>query len=219
MADQLWGSRDEVMRQQHRYVQYFVGQTDVIDIACGRAEFLELMDREGFTVKGLDVAASAVSECRERGFEAVQDDALSYLETRRDESIGGVFAWHAVENLRGREIVSLVQLVFARLRPGGVLVVEAMNPTALVTYASFYRDFRFERPVDPTALQWLAASVGFDTKIEYFAPVDDERKLRGLPLMRELSPRETKAFNIGISLANELVFGYERYALIARKPA
>ena len=83
------------------------------------------------------------------------------FEGARTESHGGIFAGHLVEHLERDEVVELVRLAFSRLRPGGVLVVETVNPMCLLTHATFYEDLTRTGPVPPLALKWLAESCGF----------------------------------------------------------
>ena len=131
-----------------------------------------------------------------------------------EESLGGIFAGHLVEHLEREEIVELVRLAFSRLRPTGVLLLEAVNPLCLLTYAGFYGDFTRVAPVPPLALQWLAESCGFvSVGVEYACPVPEERKLRPLPESAG-EGAEVEAFNRGVAAANELLFGFQEYALI-----
>jgi O-antigen chain-terminating methyltransferase len=109
-------------------------------------------------------------------------------------------------------------LAFSRLGPGGVLVLEAVNPLCLLTYASFYGDLTRVAPVPPPALQWLAESCGFvSVGVEYAGPVPEEDKFRPLPDSAG-EEVEVEAFNRGVAAANELLFGFQGYVLTAQKP-
>ncbi len=222
MQEQFRGSGVRITERQRGYVRHLAGQRDVLDAGCGRGEFLDLLSIEGIPAFGIDLEPDMVEQCRLRGLEVTQADAIAWLERREPESLGGVFAAQVIEHLAPARIVSLVQLAYSRLRPGGVLILETVNPTSLVTFASFYIDFTHVKPVHPLALQSLARSVGFDpTEIEYHTPIDPSRRLQHLPAITgaEVNDDAREAFDRGLDVANDLIFGFQEFALIARKPA
>ncbi len=207
-------------RREHlsRFVPRFAACSDVIDAGCGAGEFLELLRDAGVVAVGVDSDAARVDRCRALGLDAIHDDVLHFLRGRPDESHGGIFAANLVEHLAGAEVVELVRLAFSRLRPGGVLVMATVNPSCLLTYAGFYGDFTHVAPVPPLALEWLAQSCGFaSADVEYAFPVPADHRLRPLPASAG-PDAEVEAFNRGLDAANELLFGFQEYSLIARKP-
>lgn len=202
-----------------RFRPHFEGRSGVVDAGCGRGEFLELLREANIAAVGVDSDTSMVTRCRRLGLEVIQDDVLHFLRERSEESLGGIFAGHLIEHLARGEIVDFVRLAFDRLTPGGVLVMETVNPLCMSTYASFYGDFTNVAPVPPLALEWLAASCGFGSvAAEYTSPVPDEHKLSPLPASAG-GEAEVAAFNRGIAAANELLFGFREYAVTAYKPA
>jgi O-antigen chain-terminating methyltransferase len=201
-----------------RFVQQFEGHSDVIDAGCGAGEFLELLRDAGVAAVGVDDDEAMVGRCRELGLDAIHDDALRFIRGLPEESQGGILAAHLVEHLARGDVVDLVRLAFSRLRSGGVLVMETVNPMCLLTYGGFYGDFTHVAPVPPLALQWLAQSCGFaSVEIEYASPVPAEHKLARLPAS-DGGEAQVEAFNRGLDAVNELLFGFQEYALIARKP-
>ena len=127
-AERFRGTSEEIRERQRRYVPRFEGLSDVVDVGCGRGEFLELLREAGVSAVGVDSDEAMVGRCRELGLDAIQDDALHFLRGRPEESHGGIFAGHLVEHLERGEVVELVRLAFSRLRPGGALVIETVNP-------------------------------------------------------------------------------------------
>jgi hypothetical protein len=178
-----------------------------------------LLREAGIGAVGVDRDEAMVDECRRLGLDASQDDALHFLHGRPESSHGGIFAAHLLEQLERAEIEEFVRLAFSRLRPGGVLVIEAVNPMCLVTHATYHDNFTRIGPVPPLALKWLTESCGFaPIEIDYFSPVPAEHKLRPLPASAG-GEAEVEAFNRGVAAANDLLFGFQEYALVARKPA
>jgi SAM-dependent methyltransferase len=217
-AASFCGTTEERRERLRRFLPRFEDRSEVLDAGCGRGEFLELLREANIGAVGVDTDQSMVTRCRSLGLEVIHDDVLHFLSERSEGSLGGIFAARLIEHLERGEIVELVRLTFSRLAPGGVLVVETVNPLCLSTYASFYGDFTRVAPVPPLAMQWLAESVGFvSVGIEYTSPVPDERKMTPLPASAGAGA-EVEAFNRGVAAANELLFGFQEYALTAEKP-
>jgi SAM-dependent methyltransferase len=215
----LRGTREEIKKHQRRYLPRFAGVSEVVDAGCGRGEFLELLREAGIGAVGVDRDEAMVDDCRRLGLDASQDDALHFLHGRPERSHGGIFAAHLLEQLEQAEVVEFVRLAFSRLRPGGVLVIEAVNPMCLVTHATYHDNFTRIGPLPPLALKWLTESCGFaPIEIDYSSPVPAEHKLRPLPASAG-EEAEVEAFNRGVAAANDLLFGFQEYALVARKPA
>jgi SAM-dependent methyltransferase len=214
----LRSATQEIPERQRRYVPYFAGRHEVVDIGCGRGEFLDLLREVSISPLGVDSDEEMVRRCRELGLDATHDDALQYLRGRPEGSHGGIFAGRLVEHLERAEVIELVRLAFSRLRRDGVFVVETVNPMCLLTHTTFYEDFTRTAPVPPLALKWLAESCGFaPVAIEYSSPTPDEYKLGPLPSSAGDKP-EVEAFNRGLAAANNLLFGFQEYALVAHRP-
>jgi hypothetical protein len=64
----------------------------VVDLACGRGKLLEALVAAGVECRGLDSSAARVRECRERGLDVVEGDAVAFLRDQADGSLGGLFA-------------------------------------------------------------------------------------------------------------------------------
>ena len=210
---------DEIRERQRRYVAQFAGRLEVVDIGCGRGQFLELLREAGIGALGVDSDPGMVRRCRELGLAVTHADAVHFLQGRPRESHGGIFAGHLLEHLDRDEVVELVRLAFSRMMPGGVLVVETVNPMSLHTHATFHEDLTRTGPVPPLALKGLAESCGFaPIDIEFSSPTPDEYKLKPLPSLAG-DESEVEAFNQGIAAANDLLFGFQEYAMVAFKPA
>ena len=62
---------------------------DVLDVGCGRGEFLALLEASGISARGVDTNREMVAAARERGLDVVESDALAYLESLRRWVAGG----------------------------------------------------------------------------------------------------------------------------------
>jgi O-antigen chain-terminating methyltransferase len=140
----------------------FAGLSDVLDIGCGRGEFLDLLRDAGIGARGLDLNHEMVETARARGLDVVESDALSYLRARcrLDHSVGcsPLRSW----STSPRYLLALLDAAADKIRPGGLLVLETINPACwLAFFESYIRDITHVRPLHPETLQFLARASGF----------------------------------------------------------
>jgi SAM-dependent methyltransferase len=213
------GSEEEVREHQRAYLDCFRDRQPVIDLGCGRGEFLHLMREAGLSARGVDVDTDMVLLCREKGFDVTAADAEAFLAALPDDSVGGIFAAQIIEHLAPERVIGLVQLCQRKLSPGGVLVMETPNPTCLTVFAdSFYKDPSHIRPLHPDMMQFLFETTGFeDVELRFSAPVSAGAWVP--PLDAPAANREL--FNEGLERLNRLLYGFQDYAIIGRaaKPA
>ena len=211
--DRFRGATDEVRRSQLRYVVAFPG-TDIpgriVDIGCGRGEMLELLIEAGHEVLGVDPDPGMIDFCRSKGLPVVQDDGIHQLERIDDGSLKGIFCAQVVEHLLTAEMEQLIRLAWQKLQPGGMLIVETINPRSLFAVGNhFYADTSHIRPVHPETLRYICEQVGF-----------------GLVALEERSPHPAVDLTMGLTrdplgeavdVLLRSVFGYQDYAIFASK--
>lgn len=207
------GPESEIKRRQRAYLEYFRGCTDVLDLGCGRGEFLELMRENGISARGVETGKDAFLLCQEKGLAVTEQDLLSYLESLPDESAGGIFCSQVIEHMNPAAQLLLLRLAQQKLRPGAPLLVETINPECVYALCrNFYLDPTHVRPVHPEMLAFSMRSLGFDkVEIKYSSPLSD-RQLPNLPI-GEPNP-ELDAFNRALVHVNDLLFGFQDYAAI-----
>ena len=213
------GSRDDIRDRQRRYVADFAGAARVLDVGCGRGEFLSLLREAGIAATGVDSDRDMVELCRAEDLAVEHDDALGYLERLDDQSLGGVFAAQVVEHLRPGPLVRFLELVCAKLRPGGVLVAETMNPLSFVALKNYFADLTHAQPLVPETLVMLARQAGFtSTELRFLNPPPDEERLRPAVLPADTAFDEARvALDANVARLNEVVFGPQDYALVGRR--
>jgi SAM-dependent methyltransferase len=212
------GSREDVRARQSDYVELLRGQGPVVDLGCGRGEFLELLRSAGIEAKGVEGNAHAVRECRGRGLDVVEGDLVEFLRGQGAGSLGAVFAAQVAEHLPPPVLAALLAEAHRALRPGGLLVLETVNPASALGFLDvFIRDLTHERPLHPETLRFLAAAAGFsEVLIEMRSPVPDDVRLHLLP-GGGLPPPVVKALNENVERLNALLFAPVDYALVARR--
>jgi O-antigen chain-terminating methyltransferase len=213
--DRFRGTEDDIKERQRIYLPYFEGRENVLDVGCGRGEFLELLVEHGIKARGVDLDLDMILQCRDKHLDVVQADALTYLGTLADGSVGGIFAAQVIEHLQPRRIIELVALCQRKLAPGAVLILETPNPQCLMVFAdSFYRDFSHVLPIHPETMKFLLEATGFqDVNLRFRAPVDPS--LRVPPL--DIPGAAVEPFNRGIERLNALLYGFQDYAVVGRK--
>jgi SAM-dependent methyltransferase len=209
------GSEEDIKKRQRIYVQYFEGRENIIDIGCGRGEFLELLRESGITARGVDLDLDMILLCREKGLDVALEDAFAYLQALPDDAVGGIFAAQVIEHLHPQRIIELMKLCHRKLQTGGGLILETPNPTCLMVFAdSFYKDPSHVQPAHPDAMQFILEATGFDgIELKFLAPVDPSRRI---PALQAPGPN-LEQFNQGIERLNALLFGFQDYAVIGRK--
>lgn len=162
------GRTEEVRERQRVYVDDFGDAGPVLDVGCGRGEFLGLLREAGIEARGVDADADMVAFARGEGLDVEQADALAHLEALPDGSLGGIFCAQVVEHLPPAALLRLLELAYAKLRPGRMLVAETINPLSPLALRNYFADLTHAQPLVPETLELLARQAGFsDTEIRF----------------------------------------------------
>jgi O-antigen chain-terminating methyltransferase len=213
--DEFRGGHDEMLARYRDLAERFVGCDPVLDLGCGRGEFLELLDEKGVEAWGVDIDAELVAAAAKRGVKVSHAEGLRALSNLDDASLGGLAAIQVVEHLSAQQLIDFVALAARKVRPGGKVCAETINPQSLYTFAhSFYLDPTHLRPVHPAYLMFLFREAGFaEVQIEW----------RSLPPGEDrLSPAEGRSrlpnqYNENIARLNQLLFAAQDYLVIATR--
>jgi SAM-dependent methyltransferase len=161
------GSRAAIVERVREYLPIVraaaAGSADrpVLDLGCGRGEWLEVLREAGLRGRGVDNNPVLVEQCRGRDLEVAFGDVLAHLRAMPAASVGAVTAVHLVEHLRFAALVSLVDETVRVLKPGGVAIFETPNIyNLLVGACAFHTDPTHELPLAPEVLQFLAEARG-----------------------------------------------------------
>ena len=183
-ASRFRGPEEYVKNGQRFYLPYFAGRQAVLDIGCGRGEFLELMREAAIPARGIDTGQESVDLCRHKGLAAELADLFPYLADLPESSLDGIFCAQVVEHLPPERLPEFVRLAASRLQREGVLAIETPNPECLAIFAShFYLDPTHTRPVPHALLAFYMEECGFGLiEVHRLSPATESMPaLAGLP--------------------------------------
>jgi 2-polyprenyl-3-methyl-5-hydroxy-6-metoxy-1,4-benzoquinol methylase len=229
--DQFRGSQAVIAARQESYLPFFehlrtAGEAapagEVLDVGCGRGEFIELLNAHGIPALGIDLNHEMAEVCRARGLNVTEADAVTYLASRPDASLGGVFAAQVVEHLEPGYLLRFLDLAFEKLQPRGVLVLETLNPACWTAFfESYIRDITHRWPLHPETLKYLVTASGFSrVAIEFRSPVPPQDRLQAIavPAGADVSMRDlAETFNGNVEKLNARMFTHMDYAIVAEK--
>lgn len=176
-ARQLRGSPEDVKQALKIYLPLLKESgitSDILDLGCGRGEWLELLREEGLGARGVE-SNHAMIECRVyQALDIAEDDAVAYLRKLPANSLRAVTAFHFVEHIGLEKLVDLLDEINRTLKPGGLLIIETPNPKNLVVGAcNFYSDPTHHKPLFPETLEFILNYRGFvRTQLQYLHPVE-----------------------------------------------
>jgi SAM-dependent methyltransferase len=166
--DVFRGSREDIKARAEVYLPIMraagVGNAErrVIDIGCGRGEFLELLTENGLIVQGVDRNRYLLSYCRGLGLDVIDADAIDHLMGLPSDSVGAVTGFHIIEHVPFERLVKLLDECLRVIKPGGVVAFETPNPENLVVGAfKFWYDPTHLNPVPPDVSRFLLEARGF----------------------------------------------------------
>jgi O-antigen chain-terminating methyltransferase len=208
------GTADDVRSQQMEYLVFFSKGKKVLDLGCGRGEFIELLADNGIEAEGVDINEQMIEICLEKGLNCKKADILETLAGYDDGALGGVFSSQVIEHLPPPYLKRLIELAYFKLAPSSPIILETVNPTSVFALVQIYfLDLSHQRPIHPMALQFLMESAGFEeVEIKYSAPLDKDR-LQDLPSSDETAT----VLNRNIDKLNKLLYSPSNYAAIGVK--
>ena len=167
--DKLRGPRQVIKSRLEAYLPFvelvssYYPDAEMLDLGCGRGEWIELMGDSGYKAKGVDLDDGMLSECRKIGLDVETADAIKYLGQLPNESQVVVSGFHLVEHIDFDDLLSLVDEALRVLVPGGLLILETPNPENLVVGStSFYLDPTHVKPLPPSLLAFIPEYFGYE---------------------------------------------------------
>ncbi|MGH2867361.1 MAG: class I SAM-dependent methyltransferase [Solirubrobacteraceae bacterium] len=167
--DAFRGSEDQIRSRQRAYPPLLEGRMPVLDVGCGRGEFLELLRDAGIDAQGVDIDPAMVQRCRDKGLDRVElGDAGSHLEGLEDDSLGTIFAAQVIEHLPYLKLLRFLRAAMAKLAPAGLLIMETVNPHSPQALKHFWIDPTHQHPLFPETVLALCRLTGFASAFVWY---------------------------------------------------
>jgi SAM-dependent methyltransferase len=165
--DTFRGAREDIAQRLHVYLPYltpFAGDATahMVDVGCGRGEWLGLLQQQGYNATGIDLNQDMVDACHAEGLQAQCQDAIAYLRQQPEGSLVLVTGFHLIEHLPFEILLALFDAALHALRPDGLIIFETPNPENIkVGACNFYTDPTHLNPIVPDVAQFIARQRGF----------------------------------------------------------
>lgn len=207
----------EVRERQRPYVELLEGCAPVLDLGCGRGELLSLLRDAGIEARGVDADADMAAYARGEGLAVEQGDALDALDAAPDGSLGAVTALQLVEHLPPATLIRFLRLAAGKLRPGGVLLLETINPASPRALHNYFADLTHSQPLVPATLDLLVREAGFgEAELRFLNPPAERLREIELPAAGEWDAARV-ALEANRRLLDETLFAPLDYAIVARR--
>ena len=217
LEDTFRGSREHVADMLRGYLDDIArlpAGAPVVDVGCGRGEWLELLAGARSEAYGVDVNQVVVERCQALGLDVRAGDAVDHLSSLPEGSVRAVTSFHVAEHLPLDTLVALIDAALLALEPGGLLILETPNPNNhQVGAANFYLDPTHLKPLHPLFLEFLVSRCGF-VEVEV-------RELHGPgiePLRADDLGGDPDRLGPMVEALNQAFTTPLDYAVVARKP-
>lgn len=187
LEDHFRGDPSVIRQRQLAYVSYVEDVVTIdkplLDLGCGRGEWLTILRDKGLAAKGIDSNRACVDDCKQLDLDVELADLIDYLNSLPNASLGAVTMFQVLEHLPFNVLLNVMRSILRVLTPGGIFIAEVPNSETLQVGAStFWIDPTHERPLFPGLLRFLASEIGF-RKVEgvYSSPLLDEPDVSSLP--------------------------------------
>jgi 2-polyprenyl-3-methyl-5-hydroxy-6-metoxy-1,4-benzoquinol methylase len=215
---------DEVVirTRLEKYAHIYGPVTRILDFGCGRGEFLLVCSELDIGAYGVDRDADMISHCKLQKLEAIQGDAMLHLEALPARSLDGIFSAQVVEHLTPAEIVQLIQLASEKLKRGGKIIIETINPNTWSAMRWFYLDPSHSQPVPADMLRFFLEEANFEIlDILYSSPVAKSERLNLMEADTQLEDSTLANLleqnNENVQRLNDLLFGPQDFAIVAER--
>jgi hypothetical protein len=221
LTEAFRGTRQSVKESLAAHVgaiEAAAGSGPVIDLAPSRGEWLEALRDADVSAYGVDPDPAVVAEAAERGLDVRAADPLEHLRSVPEGSARAVTLLGAADRYELADLVGVVDAALLALGPGGVLLIDAPNPTNVtVGAASAWLDPTARRPLHPQFLELLVMARGFAEVEVRYGPASDGPRL-GVDDLVTADDDPVRAQAV-VDRINWALAGPTDFAVVARKAA
>jgi O-antigen chain-terminating methyltransferase len=160
IENSLRGPEEAIKRDQKKYLKFFKNCKKVVDLGCGRGEFLELLNENKINALGIDIEEKAIQICKNKGLQVKKENVFDYLSNT--DKIDGIFASHLIEHLKNHELIRFIKACYNKLKKGGFICLVTPNSESLAAHLEFfYNDLTHIKFYPRIIIQLLLENNGF----------------------------------------------------------
>ncbi|MEM9692945.1 MAG: class I SAM-dependent methyltransferase, partial [Myxococcota bacterium] len=150
----------------------------VLELGAGSGKFLWILRREGFReVRGIDVSDEMVSLAQAARLPVEKADVFEFLNEDQTK-YGLIVGLDFIEHFTKAELMRLLPAIRERLRPDGVLLVQAPNAAGLLPNNTVHGDMTHSVVLTPQSFEQLLQNLGF-TEVRFAETGPVPKNLRG----------------------------------------
>jgi 2-polyprenyl-3-methyl-5-hydroxy-6-metoxy-1,4-benzoquinol methylase len=183
LFENVFYDKNAIIKIQSNYIKYLnkeviTQDTPVLDIGCGRGEFLNILLINNIPAVGVEVNKLEYELLRRNGFSnVVIDDGLSFLKKTKGK-FGAITAIQVIEHMETPYFLEYIHAVYEKLVEGGMILVESVNPLCPISAANFWADITHIKPLHPDTVSFIFEYEGFkNVRLVYFTPLPIKRGL------------------------------------------
>lgn len=214
------GSSAWLEKKFRDYIPIFEASPEpILDLGCGRGEFLKLMGELGKEAYGLEINSVEVQRLKAQGFRVIQEDILEHLEHLHPAAVGGVFCSQVIEHLPPDKVFRLLERLYVVMKPNAPFIFETVNPLSVYGFHHLYHiDPTHIFPVHPQTLVFFLRYIGFKgVEVRYISPLTDDVKLPAVPENIKSTPYGSYLDNV-VKRLNTLLFSPLEYFVRGERP-
>ena len=214
------GPRTVILERQREYVDEFRDAAPVLDVGCGRGEFLTLLGEAGIEARGIDLDSDMVAFCRPKASTSRRETRSPTWTAWRRARSAGIFAAQFVEHLQPGPLTAFLGLAaVAAAARAACSSSRRSTRSRLFALRNYFADLTHAQPLIPETLSLLVKQAGFgEVEIRFKSELAEQQLLEPVELPSEPQFDDARrALEANRARLNEVVFGPQDYALVARR--
>jgi O-antigen chain-terminating methyltransferase len=166
--DTFRGNREKIKNRVEKYLPYIKNlpfehkSINILDIGCGRGEWLEVLTKNNYTCEGIDINRIMVEQSKKLGLNVKNIDVIEYLTSLKSQSISVITGFHIIEHLPFEILIRMYDEILRILKPNGMVIFETPNPeNVFVGTSNFYTDPTHINPIPPITSKFILEQRGY----------------------------------------------------------
>jgi O-antigen chain-terminating methyltransferase len=160
------GSRQSILKRYEEYYRFVPEKPDnALDIGCGRAEWVEILQSKNIQAHGVDLNTYMLEEGRANNVQNLHEaDAIEFLRQTPSATYDLITAYHIIEHLQFQDLLVLLSEIKRVAKPNATILLETPNPANLQVAAThFYNDPTHLNPLPHRVVEFMLEYLGFHT--------------------------------------------------------